>query len=58
MSGWTYDVTISKVKRKTKRVQIRAYSREQAIEYAKDMTEDKGWEESRTEMEYDARELD
>lgn len=56
MSGWTFDVTISQVKRKTKTVQVRAFSQEQAIEYAKNRADSIPWESETKGMEYDARE--
>lgn len=57
MSGWTYNVTISKVKRKTKTIQVRAYSQDEAIELAKARADSMAWEAATEGLEYDAREL-
>lgn len=57
MSGWTFDVTITQVKRKSKTVQVRAFSQDQAIEYAKLAAVGIEWETHSKDVEYQAREL-
>lgn len=57
MSGWTFDVTITKVRRKSKTVRVRAYTQEEAIRYAKLAAVGVDWEDERRGTEYEAREL-
>lgn len=57
MSGWTFDVTISKVKRRTKTIRVRAFSEDEAIELAKARANSLAWETATEGMEYEAREL-
>jgi hypothetical protein len=57
MSGWTFEVTLAKVTRKTKTVKVRAFSQQEAIENAQRATQGEPWDEKRETVEYDVREI-
>lgn len=57
MSGWTFEVTVTQVRRKSKTVTVRAFTQDEAIEYAKVTAAGMEWDGQTRHTEYEAREL-